>query len=168
MAGDWIDRAEAICHTCGGRCCTGACPPLSTERVRIILSDGPYADKIERNGYWRIRMKSNGECAMMEKGRCLIHAIKPETCRAGPFTFSVTGNSIEIFLKRESVCPLVSYLKADQEMYARQYTHAAKCITGLVKAIPEDELRVISSIPEPETDKIAEIPRYSGRIHDRH
>jgi Fe-S-cluster containining protein len=159
LTDDWNLRAEAICHTCGGHCCDGACPPLSTDRIRIILAHGSHNDKIEQNGYHRIRTKENGECAMMENGRCIIHAIKPETCRAGPFTFSVTGTVIEIFLKHESICPLVTHLKADPEMYAKQYARAAENIVELVAALPEEELLVISAIPEPDTDKIAELPR---------
>ena len=44
---------------------------------------------------------------MLNGGKCGIHAIKPETCRAGPFTFDVKGDTIEIFLKFEEICPVV-------------------------------------------------------------
>ena len=98
---------------------------------------------------------------MMKNGRCQIHGIKPETCVSGPFTFDLHGNILEIFLKRESLCPLVQYLKEDRDAYVRQYEMALTNITALVKAVPKCELEVIVSIPEPETDKVAEyiLPR---------
>ena len=164
MTGDWTERAEAICHACGGTCCRDACPPLSTARIRAILSRGPHGDKIEQNGYRRIRIRTNGMCAMMENGRCAIHEVKPETCQAGPFTFSVTGSTIEIFLKHETICPLVTFLRGDPQMYSDQYAKAVTNISDLVAALPEDELRMISDIPEPETDKVGEIRRPPGRV----
>lgn len=159
MHTDWMLRAEAICGSCGGRCCTDACPPLCDERIRILLSRGDYADRIEKNGYRRIRTKENGECMMLESGRCSIHAFKPETCMAGPFTFGVTDRTIEIFLKKDSICPLIPHLKADREMYEMQYSRAIEHISSLVGALPEEELRIIAAIPEPETELVAILPR---------
>ena len=159
MHSDWMLRAEAICGSCGGHCCNGACPPLCDERIAVILSRGNFKDRIETNGYRRIRTKENGECAMFESGKCIIHAFKPETCMAGPFTFGVTDRNIEIFLKQESICPLIPHLKADREMYTMQYNRAVEHITNLVGSLPDNELRIISAIPEPETDLIAILPR---------
>jgi len=164
MTRDWTERAEAICHACGGACCRDACPPLSTDRIRAILSRGPCAEKFEQNGYRRIRLRDNGLCAMMENGRCTIHEVKPETCRAGPFTFSVTDSTIEIFLKRETICPLVAFIKEDPQTYASEYAKAVTNISDLVAALPEGELRAISAIPEPETDKVGEVCRPPGRL----
>jgi Fe-S-cluster containining protein len=158
MHTNWMLRAEAICSSCGGHCCTGACPPLSDERIRILLSHGDFAGVIERNGYRRIRTRENGECALFEAGRCRIHAIKPETCMAGPFTFGVTDHTLEIFLKKESICPLVPHLKSDHDMYEMQYTRALEHISSLVASLSEEELRIISSIPEPETELVAIVP----------
>lgn len=164
MHTNWMLRAEAICGSCGGHCCDGACPPLCDERIRIILSRGDFADRIEKNGYRRIRTKENGECSMFESGKCVIHAFKPETCMAGPFTFAATDRTIEVFLKKESVCPLIPHLKADREMYDMQYKRAIEHITDLVRALPDDELRIISAIPEPETDLVAIIPRMKVQV----
>lgn len=158
MDTDWSLRAEAICSACGGHCCDGACPPLSRGRKKTILAAGDYSACIERDGYQRIRTKENGECAMFDAGRCRIHAIKPETCMAGPFTFAVTGETLEIYLKQESICPLVAHLKADADMYAKQYERAVDHITRLVAALPKEEIGIISAIPEPETDLVAKIP----------
>ena len=158
MDTDWSLRAEAICAACGGHCCNGACPPLSGERISTILAAGDYSSCIETDGYRRIRTKENGECAMFDAGRCRIHAVKPETCMAGPFTFAVTGKTLEIYLKQESICPLVTHLKADAGMYAKQYQRAVDHITRLVAALPGEEIAIISAIPEPETDLVATIP----------
>ena len=158
MKTDWNDQAKAVCGACGGRCCIGACPPLSSERIAIILSRGDYRDSIEQNGYRRLKTNDDGSCSQLCGGRCRIHAFKPETCTAGPFTFATTDRTLEIFLKRESDCPLVRLLKADPEMYAMQYHRAVDQLSRLVASLPMDELAIISRIPEPETDLVAVIP----------
>lgn len=109
-------------------------------------------------------MKSaqDGLCIMCIDGRCRIHAVKPETCVAGPFTFEVAGNRLCLFLKHESICPLVPYLKADEHIYVTQFQHAAQILANLVRSFPPQELDVINAIPEPETDLVAEIPLDPG------
>jgi Fe-S-cluster containining protein len=158
MHTDWMLRAEAICGSCGGRCCIEACPPLSDERMQIILAHGDYADRFERTGYRRIRAKKNGECVMLQGGRCSIHACKPETCMAGPFTFSTGDRTLEVFLKKESICPLVPFLKSNPDVYEMQFHRALEHLTRLVAALSEHDLWIISAIPEPETELVAIIP----------
>jgi uncharacterized protein len=165
---DWFLRAEAICAECGGHCCIGANPPLCTERIETILSHGDYRDRIEHKGYRRIRTKENGECSMLEHGLCRIHAFKPETCLAGPFTFDVTADNLAIYLKQDAICPLVPHLKANREMYDQQFRRAVDQISYLVCRLPEAELQVISSIPEDETDLVATLDRPRAIHHDRH
>ena len=157
MKKDMIDIAEEICRRCGGLCCIDAHPPVSAARKDLILADGKNEDVFEFCGYLRLAAHADGACVMMKNGRCQIHKIKPETCVSGPFTFDLRGNVLEIFMKRESLCPLVRYLKEDRDAYARQYEMALTNIIALVKALPECELRVIAGIPEPETDKVAEL-----------
>nr|WP_320161141.1 YkgJ family cysteine cluster protein [uncultured Methanoregula sp.] len=159
MTDDWLLRAEDICHTCGGHCCDGAQPPLSSERIAIILSKGDFAHCIGFDGYHFLRSKENGECTLQKNGKCQIHDFKPETCRSGPFTFDVKGDTIEIFLKFESLCPIVRLLKEVPEAYEQQYNRAVTHITHLVSLLPQEELDVICRIDEPETEKVAEIPR---------
>jgi len=159
MTDNWLLKAEEICHTCGGHCCDGAQPPLSSERIAIILKGGDFAHCIGKDGYRFVRSKENGECTLQKNGRCQIHAIKPETCRAGPFTFDVKGDTIEIFLKFESICPIVRLLKDVPEAYEQQYNAAVTHITHLVAHLPQDELDVICRIEEPETELVAKIPR---------
>lgn len=95
---------------------------------------------------------------MFSGGRCRIHSAKPETCVAGPFTFEVTDQTLSLFLKRESACPLVKYLKEDPEAYQEQYREAVRRLVRLARSLPRTELDVISRIPEPETDLVAGIP----------
>lgn len=97
-------------------------------------------------------------CIMNIQGKCAIHGYKPETCVSGPFTFDVKGNMIEIFLKKESICPLVRYLKHDAVAYQSQFTLAASCLRRLVLDLPEDELKDVLTISEPETDLVSVIP----------
>jgi Fe-S-cluster containining protein len=151
-------QAEAVCHACGGICCTDACPPLSAERIGIILSRGNFADRIEKQGYHRVKAGKDGLCSMLSNGKCAIHAFKPETCIAGPFTFDVTDRTLQIFLKHETICPLVAILKTNRELYDLQYERAVQNISHLVTRLPMNELAVISAIPEPDTELVAELP----------
>jgi len=119
-----------------------------------------------RNGYRYVRTRKDGTCILSKGGKCSIHAIKPETCIAGPFTFDVSGDVIGIFLKYESICPLVRLLKEVPEAYNQQYACAVRSITRLVSNLAEDELAAICRIEEPETEKVAEIPRACQAQHD--
>ncbi len=161
MNRDHIDIIEEICSRCGGICCIDAHPPVSAGRKDLILADGRNEDAFEFCGYQRLAARADGTCVMLKDGRCQIHGIKPETCVSGPFTFDLRGNVLEIFLKRETICPLAGYLKEDRDAYTRQYEMALTNITALVSAVPKCEMGVIVGIPEPETDKVAEhiLPR---------
>ena len=101
----------------------------------------------------------DGTCIFCNGNKCSIHTIKPETCRAGPFTFDVKGDIIEIFLKYETICPVVRLLKEVPEAYEHQFDLAKKSITHLVRHLTDEELDAICRIEEPETEKVAEIPR---------
>jgi Fe-S-cluster containining protein len=116
----------------------------------------------ETEGYTRLKTRANGECVLSVNGKCTIHSFKPETCRAGPFTFDVKGDAIEIFLKYETLCPIVTLLKEVPEAYGQQYAAAVRSITHLVRNLSDDELAVICRIDEPETEKVAEIPRWDN------
>lgn len=154
--------AEAICAACGARCCHGAHPPLSPGRISLLLEEGIPACAFESPGYTRMRSGDDGICIMCSGGRCRIHAVKPETCTAGPFTFDVTDHTLRIFIKKETICPLVCFLKGDRAAYDTQYRMAVESLTTLVRSLPAPELDVINMIPEPETDLVAEIPLTPG------
>jgi hypothetical protein len=156
------NTASAICARCGAKCCHEARPPLSPARIALLLENGVSPGDIEHAGYFRIRTREDGMCIMCSGGKCRIHAFKPETCRAGPFTFDVERGRVRIFLKHDSLCPLVPFLKADPVMYAAQFRLAVENILSLARSLAPDELAVISAIPEPDCDLVAEIPFDDG------
>lgn len=152
MTQDWLIHAETICMQCGGHCCHEAHPPVSGHFYQRLLTGGvPPAAFSVNSGYRSVRSSPDGYCVLWKNGKCSIHGIKPETCRAGPFTFDVKGDVIEIFLKSESLCPVVRLFKEVPEAYDQQYTLAVKSISHLVSGLTEEELAVICRIEEPET-----------------
>lgn len=156
------DLCEALSRSCGechlqGGCCFEARPPLSQERIDILRRSGVQEDAIEFEGYWRLRLKPDGFCILFEDGKCSIHSIKPETCVAGPFTFDMKERMLQIFLKRESICPMVRFLKADRKAYDGLFESSVAMIMHLVQSIPAAEMAEILKIDEPETDLVAEI-----------
>lgn len=153
---------EALSRACGGcqlhgGCCFEARPPLTQKRIDILLAEGVSPESIEFEGYRRLKLKPDGFCVLFQGGRCSIHSIKPETCVAGPFTFDMKGSILQVFLKRESICPMVAFLKENREVYDGLFEAAVEKIVDLVNAIPTEELTEILKIDEPETDLVAEI-----------
>jgi uncharacterized protein len=159
MTQNWLIEAETICLRCGGHCCNEAHPPISGHCYRRLIAAGIPEEVFERDGYRSIRTRNDGTCICSTEGKCRIHAIKPETCRAGPFTFDVKGDTIEIFLKFEEICPVVRLYKDTPEAYRQQYDLAVKSISHLVSNLTETEIAAICRIEEPQTEKVAEIPR---------
>lgn len=158
MSEVWFDIFSRICERCGARCCYEAHPPLTEERIRRICTCTNLTNRIEQNGYRRLCVRQDGFCIMLDHTRCLINTEKPETCRAGPFTFDIHNGKLEIYLKKESICPLVGHLKYYPEAYRHQYEHAVRYITHLIQSLPPPELSEVLKIEEPETEKVAEIP----------
>jgi hypothetical protein len=161
MTPDWLTRAEAVCLHCGGRCCTDAHPPLSRNCYQRLVARGVPEDSFEWRGYYAVKAREDGTCIFCNGNRCSIHTIKPETCRAGPFTFDVRDQVIEIFLKNETICPVVRLLKEVPEAYQYQFGRATTSITRLVANLTDEELAAISTVDEPETVKVAELRRRS-------
>ena len=151
-----LSQACNECHLVGG-CCFDARPPLSQERIDILLKNGVSADAVEFAGYKRLRLKPDGFCVLFQDGKCSIHSIKPETCVAGPFTFDIKENVLQIFIKRESICPMVRFLKANRKAYDGLFETSVEKIMDLVNSVPEAEMAEILKIDEPETDLVAEI-----------
>jgi hypothetical protein len=151
-----LSQACNECHLVGG-CCFDARPPLSQERIDILLKNGVSADAVEFAGYKRLRLKPDGFCVLFQDGKCSIHSIKPETCVAGPFTFDMKGNILQIFIKRESICPMVRFLKANRKAFDGLFEASVERIMELVDKVPPPEMAEILKIDEPETDLVAEI-----------
>ena len=154
---------------CGGHCCDEAHPPISDPCHQQLIAAGVLPDSFEMKGYWRLKTHPDGTCIMMQDGKCTIHDIKPETCRAGPFTFDVVDDHVQIFLKLESICPVVGLFKEVPSAYNLQYEQSVRNIAHLVSNLSREELVVISRIDEPDTEKVAEIPyRDIGSYVNRH
>ena len=101
--------------------------PRSPEHCyQRLVAEGIPEDSFEWRGYHAVRARRDGTCIFCNGNRCSIHAIKPETCRAGPFTFDVKGDVIEIFLKYETICPVVRLLKEVPEAYEHQFCPCKK------------------------------------------
>jgi Fe-S-cluster containining protein len=133
-------------------------PPLTDERIRILSENEISNDNIEFVGYKRLKVRTDNMCVMFkENGLCAIHGIKPETCVAGPFTFDVKEGILEIYLKKETICPLVPVLKQDRKAYDEQYKTAIDQIIRVVAFLPEEELDSVCSIEEPDTEKVEEL-----------
>jgi Fe-S-cluster containining protein len=124
-----------------------------------LITAGVSPTAFETLGYRRLRTHPDHTCILMKDSMCLIHAIKPETCRAGPFTFDVDGDMIRIFLKHASVCPVVTLLKEVPEAYGQQFDLALKNISNLVDHLTDEEIDAINRIDEPDTDLVVAIPR---------
>jgi len=123
----------------------------------ILRRNGVPDEAMEFEGYWRLRARTDGYCALFADGKCSIHSIKPETCVAGPFTFDIKGGKLQIFLKREVICPMVGFLKANPKAYDSLMETSVARIIHLVRSIPAAEMAEILKIDEPETDLVAEI-----------
>jgi hypothetical protein len=67
------------------------------------------------------------------------------------------GATLQIFLKNETICPMVKVLKENKDAYDGLFEAAVEKITDLVYAMPSAELVEVLKIDEPETDLVAEI-----------
>lgn len=132
-------------------------PPLTDERIEILLASGVDRESIDYGKYKRLKLKPDGFCVLFRNGKCTIHSIKPETCVAGPFTFDMRGSILEIYLKKEKICPMVRFLKENKEAYDSLFEAAVGKIVDLVSRLPANELSEILKIEEPDTELVAEI-----------
>jgi hypothetical protein len=123
----------------------------------MLMENGVSADAIEFVGYKRLRLRQDGFCVLFRDGKCSIHDIKPETCVAGPFTFDIEGDMLQIFLKRESICPMVRFLRANRKAYDALFETSVEKIMDLIRSVPEEEMAQILQIDAPQTDLVAEI-----------
>lgn len=157
--------ASGVCFRCNIVCCQDAKPPLTRKRQKIIEE---YIEKQKINiakpfsnaKYSFPAIDELGICVFYDKKtrKCLVHAVKPETCRAGPITFDInrlTGK-IEWYLKTAEICPLAGVLHENSEMLKEHFRLAREEILRLVSELDGEALRAILEIEEPETFKIGE------------
>ncbi len=154
-----------VCSRCKVCCCQDAKPPL-TEKRKIILKEYMQKQKISfiepfaKEGYSYPSVDGLLFCGFFDKktGKCVVHAVKPESCIAGPVTFDINfyTNKIEWFLKKSEICAYASMLYADKDALKKHFIVAKKQLTQLIEQLDPEELRAIVKIDEPQTFKIGE------------
>jgi Fe-S-cluster containining protein len=99
-------------------------------------------------------------CSFFNKGtgKCSVHPVKPETCRAGPVTFDINFSTkkVEWFLKKPEICAFAGVLYSNKTAFKDHFQVAKKELTQLIRELGPEELREILKIEEPHTFKIGE------------
>jgi len=102
-----------------------------------------------------------GFCVFYNKntGRCLVHPVKPETCRAGPITFDINlrTRKVEFYLKKSKLCAFAGIIYENTEKFQEHFKVAKEEIMQLICDIDSDDLKDLLKIEEPQTFKFAEI-----------
>lgn len=120
----------------------------------------PAEDVFVTEAYTHPAADGQGHCIFYDKKtrKCVVHPVKPETCKAGPITFdiNVKTRKIEWFLKKASTCQLAPRLQGNRPLFSEHFEAAKEEITHLICSLEAEELLAILKIPEPETVKIDE------------
>lgn len=156
-----------VCSKCrtAYSCCNDTTPPVTPDRRKIIEAylkeRGIFAaSPFERKKYVYPKLTAGGYCVFhdAETKKCIVHAVKPETCIAGPITFDINLEKgiIEWFIKKESICPLAGNVYRDKQLLQKHLLSAKKEVLRLVAQLTGEELKAILSKDEPETLKIGE------------
>jgi Fe-S-cluster containining protein len=154
-----------VCSECKIICCQDAKPPVSESRKKIIKT---YLEKQKINvekpftkeAYSYPSVDETLLCIFNSKEtkRCMVHSVKPETCRAGPITFDINFKTkkVEYFLKKSEICAYAGELFKNKEVFKEHYEVAKTEIMRLIKELTADELRTLTTIEEPQTFKVGE------------
>jgi Fe-S-cluster containining protein len=154
-----------VCSDCIKGCCQDAMPPLTSKRIRLIAKylkrNGGFAEQmLTHSAYSFPSVDSKGFCVFHEKQtkKCLIHDVKPETCRAGPVTFDIDSRTkkVEWFLKKGEVCRLAGRLFENPQTFKEHFKVARQEIMRLIRELDSAQLRAILERDEPQTLKIGE------------
>ncbi len=154
-----------VCRDCELGCCQDAKPPLTRERMTTIREylhkNGNSEDQtFAFSRYFYPSVDSDKFCIFYDKSTrvCQIHDVKPETCRAGPITFSINRatRKIECFLKTSEHCLFAGKLHSNTERFKEHLGIAKDEISRLILKLDSEALEAILSIEEPETFKISE------------
>ncbi len=154
-----------ICSQCKSICCQDAKPPLSENRKKTIQAylkqqkmnvEAPF----DRAQYSYPTVDAEVYCRLFnkERGKCMVHQVKPETCVAGPITFDINlrTKKVEWFLKKSEICTYSGVLFADKAAFNKHFAVAKEQIMALIVQLTGDELRAIVKIDEPQTFKVGE------------
>ena len=154
-----------VCCECKLSCCQDAKPPITKERKRIIEE---YLRKEEitiqhpfvQASYCSPAVDKMGFCIFYHKQtkKCLVHPVKPETCKAGPVTFDINRRTqkVEWFLKTAALCSFAEKLHQDDKQFEAHFNVAKAEILRLIRGLDAEALRAILRIEEPQTFKIGE------------
>jgi Fe-S-cluster containining protein len=125
-------------------------------RDHRILVETPFIEE----AYSYPAMDKRGFCVFFSKetGKCLVHEVKPETCRAGPVTFDINLKTakIEWFLKKSEICALSETLQQEGSAFENHFELARREILRLIRELDPRALLAILKIEEPQTIKIRE------------
>jgi Fe-S-cluster containining protein len=154
-----------VCSECKIICCQDAKPPLSESRKKVIKEylnkqkikvDKPFT----KESYSYPSVDEAVLCVFNSKEtkRCIVHQVKPETCRAGPITFDINFKTkkVQYFLKKSEICAYASELYKNKAAFKEHYEVAKKEIMRLIRELSADELRELMKIDEPQTFKVGE------------
>ena len=156
-----------VCRECTLSCCQDAKPPLTTERIRMIEDYMRNHERLRGRLFVKVdycfpAIDSAGFCVFYDKGskKCLIHEVKPETCRAGPITFDINRRTrkVEWFLKKNELCFFAGKLFKTPKQLDEHLKVAKEEIKRLIAELDPAALMAILKIDEPQTFKIGEDP----------
>ena len=146
-------------------CCHDTRPPITENRRRIIeeylkKERIPIVDAFVEEEYVFPRENEEGYCVFhdMKKRKCKIHAVKPETCVAGPMTFDINRKTgkIEWFVKMSQLCSLAGIVYDNKDLLRQHLESAKKEVSRLVQELSSEALIAVLKKDEPETFKISE------------
>lgn len=154
-----------VCCECKNICCQDAKPPVSERRKKIIKEylqeqrinvDSPFTK--ENYSYPSVDVSLLCKFNSKETQKCVVHSVKPETCRAGPITFDINlkTKKVEYFLKKSEICAYSGELYENKSAFKDHFEVAQKEIMRLVKELDANELRELMKIEEPQTFKVGE------------
>jgi Fe-S-cluster containining protein len=154
-----------VCQQCALGCCRDVNPPLTVERKKKISKylqeNGLRREKLFVDAaYSSPSVDATGLCLFYCKdtGKCQVHPVKPETCRAGPVTFDINLHSrkVEWFLKKTEVCALAERLCENKDLFKAHFEVAKAELLRLIHELDSEALRALMLIEEPQTSKIGE------------
>jgi Fe-S-cluster containining protein len=154
-----------VCCTCKTICCQDAKPPLTLKRQKIIKdylkTQIAHVEKpFSHESYSFPVVDKLGFCVFYNKetGKCIVHPVKPETCKAGPVTFDVNckNGKVEWYLKKSEICAFAGVLFADEASFKEHFKAARVELLRLICELEAEALQAILKIEEPHTFKIGE------------
>jgi Fe-S-cluster containining protein len=154
-----------VCRTCKNICCQDAKPPLTQKRQKIIKEylkkQNAHIEKpFSHERYSFPSVDKFGFCLFYNRktGKCLVHVVKPETCRAGPVTFDINcqAGKVEWYLKKPEICALVGELRENPVLLRKHFEVARQELLRLICELNAEALQALLKIEEPQTVKIDE------------